>query len=122
MARHNELGQWGEDLACQKLIADGYAICERNWRMGHLEIDIIAMKGNRIIFAEVKTRSDMESDPLDAVTPRKISHMVSSAKVYLEINDLHHEVQFDLFAINGSPENYKIEHVADAFEPPLKTY
>jgi putative endonuclease len=90
--------------------------------MGHLEIDIIAMKGNRIIFAEVKTRSDMESDPLDAVTPRKISHMVSSAKVYLEINDLHHEVQFDLFAINGSPENYKIEHVADAFEPPLKTY
>ena len=122
MAKHNELGKWGEDLACEKLVADGYAIVHRNWRMGHYEVDIIAMKGNRIVFAEVKTRSDMDCDPLEAVDSRKIAHIARSADVYIRTYDLHHEAQFDLFAINGTPECYKMEHIADAFFPPLKTY
>lgn len=122
MARHNELGKWGENLACEKLIADGCAIAARNWRMGRYEIDIIAVKDDYIIFAEVKTRADMDIDPLEAVNNRKIAHMVASAEVYLQHNDQHRQVRFDLFGINGTPGNYRLEHIPDAFLPPLKTY
>ena len=122
MAEHNELGKWGEDLACEKLVSEGYAIMERNWRMGHYEVDIIAMKDNRIIFAEVKTRADGYCDPMEAIDRKKIAHMVASADVYMRSHDFPHEAQFDVFGIVGSPEDYKMEHIADAFFPPLKSY
>ena len=95
---------------------------ERNWRMGHYEVDIIAMKDNRIIFAEVKTRADGYCDPMEAIDRKKIAHMVASADVYMRSHDFPHEAQFDVFGIVGSPEDYKMEHIADAFFPPLKSY
>ncbi len=122
MARHNELGKWGEDLACEKLVAEGCAIVERNWRMGHFEVDIVAMKGNRIIFAEVKTRANATSDPLDAIDKRKIMRMSVSADAYIRHSNCKHEPQFDVFAISGTPNEYTLEHIPDAFFPPLKTY
>ena len=36
------LGRLGEDMACRFLQGRGHAILERNWRSGHLEIDIIS--------------------------------------------------------------------------------
>ncbi len=122
MARHNTLGEWGEDLACEKLVADGYAIAERNWRMGRYEIDIIAVKDDFVIFGEVKTRADMDIDPLEAVDSRKIARMVASAEAYMLHHDLRRQVRFDLFAVNGTPDGYRLEHIPDAFMPPLKTY
>jgi putative endonuclease len=122
MARHNQLGKWGEDMACDALIKKGYAIVERNWRMGHYEIDIIAMQGDEVVFCEVKTRSDMNSDPLEAIGKRKISNMVRSAAVYLEMKELRHHIRFDVFSIKGTPDKYELEHIPDAFVPPLKTY
>ncbi len=121
MALHNKTGQWGEDLACDKLIKDGYAICERNYHIGHYEIDIIAMKGNRIIFVEVKTRSSNDSDPLDAINNKKILRLVRAANAYISAYDIPHEPQFDIITIVGSPDNYLLEHIPDAFDAPLTT-
>ena len=38
-----ETGRRGEDAACRYLAARGHVILERNWRSGHLEIDIISL-------------------------------------------------------------------------------
>lgn len=122
MARHNELGRWGEDMACEKLVTEGYAIVERNWRLKHFEIDIIAKKGDRIVFAEVKTRSDLDCDPLEVIDSRKMSQMARAADTYIRIFDVKQEPQFDLFGIAGTPRNYKMEHIADAFLPDVITY
>ncbi|MBQ7042728.1 MAG: YraN family protein [Muribaculaceae bacterium] len=120
MAKHNELGKWGESIACETLICNGYAICERNWRVNHYEIDIIAMKGNRIIFVEVKTRTDDYVDPLESIDRKKIIHMTRSANAYIKMYNIPHEPQFDIILIIGSPETgHKIEHISDAFMPPL---
>ena len=120
MARHNELGKWGEDLACDKLVGEGYAIVERNWRSGHNEIDIIAARGNRIVFAEVKTRSETGVDPLEAIDANKISRLTRAAHSYIVTHDIKQEPQFDVFAISGNPADYKLEHIPDAFFPPLR--
>ncbi len=122
MARHNELGKWGEQLAVDRLVDDGFAILHQNWRMGHLEIDIIARKDATVVFAEVKTRAEKDLDPLEAVDKRKIAHMVRAAEAYLKAKDWPYQVRFDLFAINGTPDDYTLEHIPDAFYPPLRTY
>ncbi len=122
MAKHNDTGAWGEQIACERLVAEGYAIMERNWRMGHLEVDIIAMKDDSIVFAEVKTRTDVADDPLSAVDMRKVRHLAAAADAYLKAFDLHHVPRFDIFGIAGTPEDFRVEHLPDAFFPPLKTY
>ena len=38
-----QTGRTGEDAACRYLTEQGHTILERNWRSGHLEIDIISL-------------------------------------------------------------------------------
>ncbi len=121
MAQHNQLGQWGENIAVEYLITLGYAIVETNWHMGHYEVDIIATKGNRMVFVEVKTRSNEDYDPLEAVDNKKKSHMVRSAHNYIVSRDLRYEVQYDIITIVGDQHEYKLEHIPDAFFPSVVT-
>lgn len=124
MALHNDLGKWGEQLAVDLLVTKGYAIAERNWRAGNMEIDIVAMKGARIVFVEVKTRSDNGFDPADAVDRRRVMRMVRAADSYVRSHGIPHEVQFDVVFVVGSPLGDvppRIEHIEDAFLPPLRT-
>ena len=51
-----EIGEAGESRACEVLCRQGYRILCRNYRCPYGEIDIIAGKGGKLIFAEVKTR------------------------------------------------------------------
>lgn len=118
----SELGKWGEDLAIGLLTAKGYAIVETNWRYEHFEIDIVAMHGGRIIFVEVKTRKGLDSDPIEAITPKKKTNMAASANAFVRFKNLPHEIQFDVITIKGSPGKYEIEHYPDAFAPSLRTY
>ncbi|MGM9846976.1 MAG: YraN family protein [Muribaculaceae bacterium] len=122
MAEHNETGRWGERVACDFLVEKGYAIKETNWRMPPYEIDIVAIKGNRIVFVEVKTRSDDFLDPIAAVDKRKMANMTRAANAFVNHYDIPHEVQFDIITITGDKDNYKIEHFPDAFYPPLRSY
>ncbi len=118
-----DIGKWGEDLTVELLVAKGYAIRETNWRMPPLEIDIIAIKGNRLVFVEVKTRTEGEFDPVLAINRKKQSNMIRAANAYVNIHNLPHEVQFDVVLIVGTPDaGYTIDHLEDAFYPSLKRY
>lgn len=122
MARHNDIGRWGEDLAADYLASKGYAIAERNWKSINYEIDIIAYRQARIIFVEVKTRSNQDDDPLTAIDKNKKWRLIKAAQRYVNLHSINHEIQFDIIAITGTKDNYKIEHIEDAFVPPLRTY
>lgn len=120
MAKHNQLGSWGENIAREYLIANGYAILEQNKHVGHKEIDIIAIKGDRIMFIEVKTRSTDFIDPADAVDNKKILRLTKAADRYIQTFNIRHEPQFDIITIIGTPDTtYKLIHYQDAFFPPL---
>ncbi len=122
MARHNELGKWGEEQVVEKLLLEGYTIVERNWRMNHLEIDIIATRGDDIAFVEVKTRGDGEMNPLDAMTPRKVGLLCRAAETYLRINKIMLNPRFDVASVIGDGHSCEIEYLPNAFLPPLRTY
>lgn len=123
MARHNELGKAGEDFAASYLEHAGYGIIERDWRQGSRDIDIVARTedGTTVVFVEVKTRSsDAIVRPEDAVDARKIRNLGRAADAYVKERAISEELRFDLINIVGTaPENFKLEHIIDAFNPLL---
>lgn len=120
MARHNELGKTGEQLAVEHLIKQGYTIREINWKSGRLELDIVAQMGITLVVVEVKTRhNEIYGHPVDAVTEKKIRHIVNAAEAYLRMFDLPFEVRFDIISIVLSDGQCQIEHIEDAFYAPL---
>lgn len=121
MAQHNDTGRWGEDVAREHLISKGYGIMETNYRAGRNEIDIIATKGDRIIFVEVKTRKTRFADPLEAIDRRKMSRLVSAADAYLRAFAVARSPQFDVITVIGTEAAHEVEHFEDAFRPPLRT-
>jgi len=116
MAKHNELGELGEDLAVEELEKNGYEIVERNWRYKKAEIDIIARKNEVLAIVEVKTRSnDYIGNPQDFVTPKKIKMLVEAVNEYVVSKDLDVEVRFDIIAIIINQNKLTLEHLEDAF-------
>ncbi len=116
MAKHNELGELGEDLAVEELEKNGYEIMERNWRYKKAEIDIIARKNEVLAIVEVKTRSsDYMGNPQDFVTPKKIKMLVEAVNEYVVSKDLDVEVRFDIIAIIINQNKLTLEHLEDAF-------
>lgn len=122
MAEHNDLGKWGEEQVTEKLLLEGYTIAERNWRMNHLEIDIIATRGEEIAFVEVKTRHDPKMNPLDAMTPKKVAQLCRAAETYLCMNKIPLTPRFDVASVIGDGHTCEIEYITNAFLPPLRTY
>ena len=120
MARHNELGNEGEEFAQAYLRRHGYEIKHVNWFIGKLELDIVAEKDGWLVVVEVKTRSsDYFEHPKEAITPRKIKNIVNAAHEYILKFDWHGETRFDIISVIPQGQTYKIEHIEDAFLAPL---
>ncbi len=118
MAKHNELGKKGEDIAVQYLTDKGYGILERNWHHAHKEIDIIAQTGNELVVVEVKTRkNDDYGAPDIAVTKHKQRFLIAAANAYIYQNRLDFNTRFDIISIVFNEGNPMIEHIEDAFLP-----
>ena len=116
MAKHNELGKKGEQLAVNFLLKNNYDIVERNYRFDKAEVDIIAKKDNILAIIEVKTRSTTDfGDPQDFVKPKQIQRLVKAVDEYVTTNDLDVEVRFDIIAIVKEGKGFNIEHLENAF-------
>lgn len=102
MTKNNlALGEWGEGKAAEYLEGIGYQILDRNIRTPYGEIDLIAEINSEIVFVEVKTRSSRSFGyPEEAVTSKKMQHMIDSAESYLqEQNDQQKDWRIDVIAI-----------------------
>ena len=116
MATHNELGEKGEQLAVDFLLANGYEILEKNYRYQKAEVDIIAKKAAVLAVVEVKTRStNYFGNPETFVSPKKIQLLVSAINDYVIKKDIELEVRFDIIAIVKKGNDFDIEHLKDAF-------
>jgi len=102
-------GTMGEQIAACYLILKGYRIIERNFRSGHLEIDLVVHDGDCLVFVEVKTRrGNSFGGAIAAVVPRKISNMRRAARGFLDRlpgTFMFREIRFDLIAIDIDARN-----------------
>lgn len=116
-SNNREWGIYGEQLAAEYFIKEGYTIRERNWKINKIEIDLILEKDRTIVFVEVKARDGVKHDPILAVDVKKQKRMVNAADIYLRNLPHLYQYRFDIFGIAGTPENYKTYHYPDAFLP-----
>ena len=110
------LGYQGEEAAIRHLVRSGYHLLERNWRMGHLEVDIIAEQYGTLVFVEVKSRKKANpSEALEAVAHTKQGNLIEAAREFLLLHGLDTPVRFDIIAVTGTDNTPQITHVRDAF-------
>ena len=118
MAVWHDLGKRGEQITVDWLQLQGYCILERNWRYHRAEVDIIAKKGDLLVFVEVKTRrSEQYGSPSDFVGHRKQRFMASAASAYVADLDFSGEIRFDVASVLFSGKDFHLEYLADAFFP-----
>ncbi len=117
MAKHNELGAKGEQIAIDFLKNKGYQILETNWRIGKAELDIIAKFGKEMIFIEVKTRSGTGyGHPFEAITSIKIARMRKLVSQWcLRNGQTGFDIRLDAIAVLVRNGKVGIEHIKQVF-------
>lgn len=113
MYERHVLGKQGEDMAVEYLQNNGYKILERNFFCKQGEIDVIALDKDYIVFIEIKTRSNTEFGlPSEAVTERKIKHILKTTKYYLYTRNLEDaNIRIDAIEIYIRGKEHHINHI-----------
>ena len=103
-----------EKLAGKFFQQQGFEIIERNWRTGHLEIDLIVQQENLIVFVEVKSSSSQEyGHPAQRVNKKKIGNLSRAAQQYLIDHNIENsDLRFDVVTFTAG----QLEHYPNAFE------
>ncbi|HEX8042127.1 YraN family protein [Candidatus Deferrimicrobium sp.] len=112
-------GDAAEERACRHLEGSGMTIVERNFRTPGGEIDIVARKGDVLVFVEVRSREAPDfGTPEESVTPAKRHRVVGAARHYLSKvpPSSWREARFDVIAIEGNGDAAILRHYPAAFD------
>ncbi len=125
-----DIGTLGEDIAERYLKKRGYKILSRNYSCRGGEIDIICFRFGKLVFVEVKARSnDLFGRPADAVDTEKIKKIKKAAYDFsinhvrngkvsvfypfgIELKRRINKKQIDVIEVFLSEEN-RINHIKD---------
>jgi putative endonuclease len=114
----SRLGTRGEDAAVELLRAGGYRIVARNHRCPRGEIDVIAEKGELLVFVEVRTRATSAfGGPEETVGARKQRRVIAAARDYLaQRRGRAKAARFDVIAVVEGPQGPALTHFENAFD------
>ncbi len=116
-------GRIGERAAAAYLERCGFEIVDRNFRTRRAEIDLVAVRGDVVVFVEVKTWETLQPDDLErAIGPRKRAKIARCARAFLamrpEFDGLC--VRFDVLLMKGGEG--PITHLEGAFTETSETW
>ena len=122
----NPIGILGEQEAANILKRKGYRVIEKNWRMGHLEVDLIAENKKDIIYVEVKARTTTFGNkmPEEYVDTLKRKRIIAAANAYIKYKQIEKNPRFDIIGILIEPRTNNItysNHIENAFYPEIRT-
>lgn len=106
-------GRIAEWLAVASLWFRGYRVLSRRCRTGRGEIDIIAVRGRRLAFVEVKHRAALD-DAADSVRPRQMARMHAAADAWVARHRAYqsHDRGFDaVYCAPGRLPVYAPDHL-----------
>lgn len=112
-----QIGNEGEDRAASFLVNAGYDILDRNWRTRCGEIDIIAIKDEYLVFAEVKRQTVFNLETLSLkLSEKKQKTIVETAKCYLAKHRQYNckYIRFDVLVVD-MPGFEPVFHIQNAF-------
>ena len=118
--RSSKIGEAGEQMACDFLLSRGHQILDRNWRSGHLELDIVSEGPDGLHFVEVKARmapvtTATMTDQVNTVKRKRIS---AAALQYLNKKHLAgKEVYFDIVSVMFDGKETVVRYFPQAWIP-----
>ncbi len=110
--RAERRGRIAEFFAAALLVAKGYRILARRLRGPYGEIDLIAARGRRIAFVEVKQRRSVE-EAAAAVSATQAGRLADAAERWLWRNPRYREYDVGLDAVLLGPRMWP-RHVENA--------
>lgn len=118
MKAKDVLGRHGEMLAAGFMETQGMRIVDRNWRCASGELDIVAVDGDTLVIAEVKTRRSLDyGHPFEAVGAAKLARLYRLASLWCsehedmqELRLAHRRVDVVAVIDNGIGEP-QLEHL-----------
>ncbi len=111
------LGNRGEEIAAEYLQERGYTLVDRRWRCRYGEIDLIARKGDTLVFVEVRSRRGSVDDAAQSVGPLKQNRLQLLATEYLAGMEAPQNARIDVVCVawkTGAPP--EVEHIEGAVE------
>jgi putative endonuclease len=116
-ADHLTAGQHAEDSALAFLRSQGLVLVERNYRCRGGEIDLIMRDGGKIVFVEVRFRSDQRfGGALASVDRHKQARLIHAASHYLAAKHIDRPARFDVAAVSPDQGKLEIQWIKDAFQ------
>jgi putative endonuclease len=111
-------GALGEQAAAQLLVKSGYRIVARNHRCRSGEVDVIAEKGEVLVFVEVRTRATAAfGGPEETVGGRKQRRVIAAARDFLaQRRGPPRAARFDVIAVVDGPAGPSLTHFENAFD------
>lgn len=111
-------GDAGEKAAAELLEKSGYRIVARNHRCRRGEVDLIAEKGELLVFVEVRTRATAAfGGPEETVSPAKQQRIVAAARDFLaRRRGPERGARFDVIAVVDGPRGPSLAHFENAFD------
>ena len=111
-------GALGEEAAAGLLRAGGYRIVARNHRCRLGEVDIIAERGELLVFVEVRTRAtSLFGAPEETVDGRKQRRVIAAARDFLaRRRGRGKAARFDVIAVVDGPQGPALTHFENAFD------
>ena len=115
------LGRWGEEVALGHVVRRGWEVLARNWRIGRLEVDLIARDGPWLVIIEIKTRTEpVQADWHRMVSRAQQDRLIRAARAFLARHpERSLEVRFDVVAVLRNRYGHRILHTESAFYPLL---
>ena len=120
MSTTKNLGDQGEELAGDYLLAHGCTLLDRQWRCRYGELDLVAEGEGYLCFVEVKLRRTQRfGTGAEQVDQRKREKLRITAELYLQERPAVLQPRFDVIEVlapNGlGTKNPKIRHIEGAF-------
>ncbi len=117
MTTRQRLGALGEEAAAELLRSRGYRIVARNHRCRRGEVDLIAERGQLLVFVEVRTRATAAfGGPEETVSFHKQRRVVAAARDYLaRWRGPERGARFDVVAVVDGPGGPQLTHFENAF-------
>ncbi len=93
-------GVVAEWLAALWMILKGYRILARRWKSPFGEIDLVAVRGNTLVFVEVKHRASLQAAQ-SSISSRQRKRVYRAAEAWISGQAYYHEheIRFDLVFI-----------------------
>ncbi|MFO0556495.1 MAG: YraN family protein [Polyangiales bacterium] len=106
-----------EERVGAALEARGFIVLGRNQRVGHDEVDVLALDGTTLVLIEVRARANASCDEaLASVNRKKVRFLKRAALTLLASKEEQREVRIDVVAV-GTDRVEHLENAIDFSEP-----